>query len=340
MTRLIEILKKRYISLAVLTVALLVAWSCTEDITFDSFDVDPIVNFYSPADGGSMNPKDAISVAFHDDVALASGTVTFTDENGVELWSVTEELSTKDDTIVVANTGRYDTLGHIITAVALDAVGNTITANASVTVSDVPPTVGIIGTAADGWDEDVNMFHKDDDDPANQYWFLIYDLSQNEAKFRWDDAWDVVWGVDASSTFPTGTGDQDPSAGNIPVDPAGQYWIQLNVDASGNGTGVYDFEEITTIGIIGDGTPTGWGSDTDLVQDSSDPHIWTVNIDLTAAQCKFRANDDWRIAWGSASFPNGVGDYAPGSANMVIDADGNYDVTFNSETGAYTFVKK
>lgn len=337
MTRLSKTLKNKGVVLAMLAVAALVSWSCEEEITFKNFDVKPQVIFYAPAAGGTVNPKDDISVAFHDDVALADATVTFTDENNVVVFNVTETLEGKDDTITVASTGRFDILAHTLTALVVDGVGNSVTSSASVSVSDIPPTVGIIGEAAAGWSEDVDMLFKDDDDPANQFWFLIYELKQAEMKFRWDDEWDINWGDD-DVAFPAGTAEQDGA--NIPVDPAGLYWIQLNTDKNGSVSPAdYDFEEITTVGIIGDGTPTGWGDDTDMIQDPNDPNIWTINIDLTPAQCKFRANNDWRIAWGSAAFPNGVATYEPGAGNMIIDAAGNYDVTFNAKTGSYSFVK-
>lgn len=93
-----------------------------------------------------------------------------------------------------------------------------------------------------------------------------------------------------------------------------------------------------TVGIIGDGTPGGWNTDTDMhLADPtrSDKHTWTVTLYLTQANAKFRSSDDWAVNWGAAGFPSGTG--VQNGANIPISAAGFYNVTFNDQTGAYTF---
>lgn len=92
--------------------------------------------------------------------------------------------------------------------------------------------------------------------------------------------------------------------------------------------------QVTTVGIIGSATEGGWDIDTDMIQDANDTSIWTINIDLTDGEVKFRANDDWPINWGSTEFPTGVG--VQGGPNIPVLA-GNYDITFNHTTGVYSF---
>jgi starch-binding outer membrane protein SusE/F len=190
---------------------------------------------------------------------------------------------------------------------------------------EVSSPIGIIGDATPGgWSDDTNMYK---DTLANGY-FVILDLTEGEAKFRKDDAWDINWG---SADFPTGTGTQDGD--NIIVTPAGKYLITLDTMS-----GAYNFEpviEFDSISIIGDATAGGWDTDTDLTQDSGDPDIWRANVTLVDGELKFRANHDWAIAWGGTDFPIGVGDLAGG--NIPATA-GDYQVTFNTATAEYSFL--
>jgi starch-binding outer membrane protein SusE/F len=96
------------------------------------------------------------------------------------------------------------------------------------------------------------------------------------------------------------------------------------------------FAQVTAVGLIGPASPTGgWAADTDLTQDPTDTSIWTATMTLTAGECKFRANDDWAINWGSSDFPAGVG--TQNGSNIPVAYPGNYFVELNRTTGAYKF---
>lgn len=60
-------------------------------------------------------------------------------------------------------------------------------------------SIGILGTAVNGWDTDVDMLTSD----GVTYTLMNYTLLDGELKFRQDNAWTVSWGGD---TFPSGTG--------------------------------------------------------------------------------------------------------------------------------------
>jgi hypothetical protein len=94
------------------------------------------------------------------------------------------------------------------------------------------------------------------------------------------------------------------------------------------------YSQITTVGLIGDATPGGWDTDTDMTQDGTNPDLWTLEVTLTAGAVKFRAENDWAINWGSTDFPTGVG--TQDGPNIPVFA-GDYFVTFNSATGEYSF---
>ena len=187
-------------------------------------------------------------------------------------------------------------------------------------------TVGIIGDATPGgWDEDTDM-NKDANDP--NIWTLTITLTDGFTKFRADNDWAVNWGAE---DFPTGVGEM--GGADIPV-TAGDYFVTFNSE-----TGEYDFKpivEYATVGIIGDATAGGWDEDTDLVKSDDDVHQWDLRIILTDGEAKFRADNEWVVDWGAGDFPAGIG--VQGGANIPITA-GEYMVSFNSLSGAYTFTE-
>jgi hypothetical protein len=89
-------------------------------------------------------------------------------------------------------------------------------------------SVGIIGSAtANGWDSDTDLVKN----PSNPYKYSgKITITDGEAKFRADNAWDVNWGA---SGFPSGAGALNGA--NIPVQ-AGTYFVTFN-----SATGEYNF---------------------------------------------------------------------------------------------------
>ena len=185
--------------------------------------------------------------------------------------------------------------------------------------------IGIIGNATPGgWDNDTKMYYDPLD--SNKY-FITLNLTQGEAKFRANSAWDINWGA---IDFPIGIGTQ--GGANIPVPATGKYLI--NFDKS---TGAYSFEEVlefAAIGLIGSATPGGWDADTDLTKSSTDPNLWKATVTLIDGEAKFRANDAWAISWGDTLFPSGIG--ILNGPNIPVVA-GQYVVTFNTSTFEYNF---
>jgi hypothetical protein len=180
------------------------------------------------------------------------------------------------------------------------------------------PSIGIIGSATPGgWDTDTNL-----NDNGDGTFSLLITLTDGEAKFRANDDWAVNWG---GSDWPSGVATQDGP--NIPV-TAGTYRVTFNP-----GTGEYSFEPgIESMGIIGDATPGGWDTDTDM-RDMGDGNYQIV-IGLSDGLVKFRANNDWPDNWGAEDFPSGVG--TKDGPNIPV-TKGIYKVDFNVATGAYNF---
>jgi hypothetical protein len=82
------------------------------------------------------------------------------------------------------------------------------------------PMIGVIGSALNGWNDDVDMQTTD----GITYTLLNYPFMDGFAKFRQDNNWDVNWGA---YTFPTGWAFQYGYGNDIPV-PAGTYNVTFN----------------------------------------------------------------------------------------------------------------
>jgi hypothetical protein len=124
-----------------------------------------------------------------------------------------------------------------------------------------------------------------------------------------------------------------------PIDPGDYEFVVTATDTKGNtSTDTQEFKMIanfSTVGIIGSATPGGWDADTPLTQDAGNPAIWAKSSQvLTGGEAKFRANNNWTVNWGAASFPNGTG--TQDGPNIPVTA-GTYKVSIDITTGAYKF---
>lgn len=90
-----------------------------------------------------------------------------------------------------------------------------------------------------------------------------------------------------------------------------------------------------SIGLIGSATAGGWDADTNMVQHPDSAHLWSLVIDLNVGAVKFRQDDSWDVNWGDTAFPAGTG--TQGGPDIPIPAAGQWTVTFNANTGAYSF---
>ena len=144
--------------------------------------------------------------------------------------------------------------------------------------------------------------------------------------FNWGNTdWGDASGVDGSFTQILAVDGE----GNIGTpDGPGHYFIQAD-------TGALTYSEIMyQWGVIGDSTPGGWDSDTDMTYDAG-TSTWRITLDLVAGQIKFRANDDWGWNYGDTGAD---GSLENDGDNLVIDAAGNYTVVLDLSTPrAYTY---
>ncbi len=185
-------------------------------------------------------------------------------------------------------------------------------------------TISIIGDGAIDWETDVEMT-RNADRPSE--WNLIYDLKMGPVKFRANGEWALNWG---GTDFPSGIG-VNGSSDNIPVDPAGKYYITFNTDDFS-----YSFdiiEDYTSISITG--TASGDFS-TFFAMDrvTPDGFDYKYRTNLVDGELIFVANEDTGINWGGPDFPSGI---ATRDGATVPVTEGEYIITFNYVTGAYNF---
>ncbi len=206
------------------------------------------------------------------------------------------------------------------------------------TVTDFTASgISVIGDATPGgWGTDTPLTQSSTD--PNVWTGTVAMTSGGAFKFRKTGDWGTNWGLGFSS--PEGhSGWGVGNGGNIPVTASATYFVYFNSatsefffgDATNNPSAGIPYNSIS---IIGDGTPGGWGADTNLIQNPANPYEWSAKVALTAGSAKFRKTNDWGTNWGSNTFPNGIG--TQGGANIPVNA-GAAQVTFNSATGEYTF---
>lgn len=148
-------------------------------------------------------------------------------------------------------------------------------------------------------------------------------------KFRQDGAWTTNWG---GTTFPNGIGQL---GGNNIQTVAGTYNITFN-----RINGTYTFIQTAgfpSVGIWGPAVDSqnGYGgADVDMV--TADGITYTLSgFNFSSGNAYFRQDDNPTLVWGSTSFPTGT---AVSSGPSLFIPGGEWFVTFNRITGAYSFV--
>jgi hypothetical protein len=248
-------------------------------------------------------------------LALTNGTVKFRANNSWALpynWGGTTFLS---GTAVVDGPGITSIQG------IYNVTFNTNTLAYTFELQKVTfQVISIIGDASPIVWSDTDMSTTD----GNIY-TLRATLGTGALKFRGDHSWTLPynWG---GTAFPSGTAAVDANGVIIPT--AGTYDITFNKT-----TLAYSIK-FKVISIIGASSPIVWG-DTDMI--TTDGNIYTLsNVALGTGPLKFRGDHSWNLPynWGGTAFSSGT---------AVIDADGfpiptagNYDITFNIATAAYS----
>ncbi len=151
--------------------------------------------------------------------------------------------------------------------------------------------------------------------------YIWFETDNVEFKYTQGPSWDVNWGDDGAD------GTLNPGGANIVAGTAGYY--KLNVDLVGL---THTFLR-TDWAVIGSATPGGWDADTPMTYDPA-AKVWTVTLNLTAGEIKFRANGSWDLNYGD---DDGNGSLELGGGNIAVPAAGNYKVTLDFSKPIYKY---
>ena len=153
--------------------------------------------------------------------------------------------------------------------------------------------------------------------------YIYFGVDNAEWKLTEKPDWSVNWGDNGED----GTLDQDGA--NIKLATAGYYRIKADMTSDPKTYTVLK----TDWGVIGDATPGGWDTDTNMTFDKENLYL-SVTLDLTAGEIKFRANDSWDLNYGKAE-KDGI--IAEGGANIPIAEAGNYTIILDLSQAVYTY---
>ncbi len=210
------------------------------------------------------------------------------------------------------------------------------------------PSIGILGDAFGGWNDDQDLITIDGENYAG-----IFTAVAGEGKFRQDNAWDINWGA---TDFPSGLGTQ--GGPNIPV-PAGTYLVIFN-----RTTGFYSFQtnfdvtykvDVTNylaantlaangiriggnFGDNGSSTASWTPSDPSCAMTDEGNNIWAITVSypvasLGAVQLYKFVNGDW----GSNEGTDPANTIAVDSCG-VDDGGGNINRTYALMPGTVCYV--
>lgn len=148
--------------------------------------------------------------------------------------------------------------------------------------------------------------------------------------------WDHInYGDGGNGTFST-----DGLAGGLSVPDGGYYEVTANLN---NNTWT---ATKTTWSIVGDATPGGWNTDTQMTYDAVS-QVWKVTCDmLSTGSFKFRANNAWTIDFGIdpatselVYADNPFLGYTAGLWNLAVPTSGNYTITLDLHVSQqYTYI--
>ncbi|MDO8929362.1 MAG: SusF/SusE family outer membrane protein [Bacteroidota bacterium] len=181
---------------------------------------------------------------------------------------------------------------------------------AAMTYTAVATVWGVIGSASPkGWDDETPLTYN----PTLRTWTGSVHLTAAEFKFRANHNWDYNYGSSTKDANLNANGD------NIPVTVESDYAFTLDLSHPN----AYTYTA-NRWGLIGDATPGGWDTDTNMTWDAA-KKVLTVTLNLKSpGSFKFRANDGWDINYGG-----NLNALSAGGDNIAVTSAGNYTITFD-----------
>jgi starch-binding outer membrane protein SusE/F len=190
--------------------------------------------------------------------------------------------------------------------------------------------------AYQGWDPGSAPAIAEANGRPKMYEGYIYMPGTGEQDFKYTNARDWAhtnYGDGGNGTFST-----DGAAAGLHVPDGGYYECTADLN-----TNTWTATK-TTWSIIGDATPGGWTTDTQMTYDPT-AQVWKVTADmLSGGSFKFRANNAWVIdfaidATGKLVYAdNPFLGYTAGLNNLTVPSNGNYTITLDlHSSGNYSY---
>ncbi len=197
------------------------------------------------------------------------------------------------------------------------------------TEGEVPAPMLAVPGAYQGWDIENTPLLAASAAGKTDFEGFIY-MTSGEFKFveDWDGDGVYTWPGDTTNQYDWGQENgaaigtlTNENETNCSVDQDGLYYLQVDTGARTYST------TLMSLGLIGDATPGGWDSDTDLVYDATN-NVLSVDINLTnGGEYKIRANNGWDIGFPGQFGPDSDGD------GFLDTKDNNF--THEGATGRY-----
>ncbi|MGN0003307.1 MAG: SusF/SusE family outer membrane protein [Sphingobacterium composti] len=215
-------------------------------------------------------------------------------------------------------------IGEATLKITYQAGGQTVTKTQPITFEESNPQMFVVGgSTGAGWEPTnavaMTLYGEDSKTTFETFEYLTADGGFKFLPTNVD--WEGAYGLGSAA----GVLLQDEDAENITVTEDGFYRLRMDSDAL-----TYSALKLD-MGVIGDATPGGWDSDTDMTfEGGKGTYVWKVSLNLKVGKIKFRANDDWAINFGGT--PNEI---TQGGADIEITSAGLYDLTLDLTPGAY-----
>ena len=215
-------------------------------------------------------------------------------------------------------------IGEVNLKITYQSGGQTVTKTHPITFEESNPQMFVVGgSTGAGWEPTnaVAMALYGEDSKTT---FETFEYLTADGGFKFLPT-NVDWTGGYGLGDTPGTISQDEEAGNLTVATNGFYRIRMDAENL-----TYETLKLS-MGVIGDATPGGWDSDTDMTfEGGKGTYVWKVSLNLKVGKIKFRANDDWAINFGG--IPNEI---TQGGADIEIAAAGSYELTLDLTPGSY-----
>lgn len=151
---------------------------------------------------------------------------------------------------------------------------------------------------------------------------ILFSAGNLEFKVTTARSWENAYGL-------TGEGKVGLNEGeNIKAPAAGSYLLTVNTN-----TNTIVMKPLVW-GIIGDATPGGWDTDTDMQYNNAEG-VWSVTATMKAGAFKFRKDHDWGANLGGSN-----GTLTDGGDNISVAAAGTYTITLDLSGYTYSISKQ